>query len=237
MGFRGFRTVRQPSAKRSSSGLLRQRGTQWEPRPPGTAQCFRRLRHEVAAVSGSEIGCNSLARSANETNSTCLGTSSACAPSGQLSGSPMTRPSLVNDRLSGTKAAALECGQPGARSSSSAILRLGDGRFGPGKAGQQGHILLRVLSCPFSGEDFHGGRGLLRSPPPGRVHCGGPPRYLASNSTRKHERSDPDRPADGITASVEYRAEHAPALARAILEAVGLDPRTVFLGELPDLKS
>lgn len=41
--------------------------------------------------------------------------------------------------------------------------------------------------------------------------------------------------ADGVTASVSYRAEHAPALARAILEAVGLDPRTVFLGDLPDL--
>ncbi|MEW1950799.1 hypothetical protein AB0280_16285 [Pseudarthrobacter sp902506025] len=41
--------------------------------------------------------------------------------------------------------------------------------------------------------------------------------------------------ADGITASVSYQTEHAPALARAILEAVGLDPRTVFLGDLPDL--
>lgn len=43
--------------------------------------------------------------------------------------------------------------------------------------------------------------------------------------------------ADGITAAVEYWAEHAPALACAILEAVGLDPRTVFLGELPDLEA
>lgn len=41
--------------------------------------------------------------------------------------------------------------------------------------------------------------------------------------------------ADGVTAAVSYRAEHAPALARAILEAVGLDPRTVFAGELPEL--
>lgn len=41
--------------------------------------------------------------------------------------------------------------------------------------------------------------------------------------------------ADGVTAAVQYRAKHAPALARAILEAVGLDPRTVFLGDLPDL--
>ena len=41
--------------------------------------------------------------------------------------------------------------------------------------------------------------------------------------------------ADGVTAAVSYRAEHAPALARAILEAVGLDPRTVFTGELPEL--
>ena len=41
--------------------------------------------------------------------------------------------------------------------------------------------------------------------------------------------------ANGVSASVEYRAEHAPALARAILEAVGLDPRTVFAGDLPEL--
>lgn len=39
--------------------------------------------------------------------------------------------------------------------------------------------------------------------------------------------------ADGVSASVEYRAEHAPALARAILEAVGLNPGPVFLRELP----
>ncbi|MEV7132126.1 hypothetical protein AB0N24_04475 [Arthrobacter sp. NPDC093128] len=43
--------------------------------------------------------------------------------------------------------------------------------------------------------------------------------------------------ADGVSAAVGYRAEHAPALARAILEAVGLDPRTVFLGSLPELKA
>jgi hypothetical protein len=42
---------------------------------------------------------------------------------------------------------------------------------------------------------------------------------------------------NGVSASVEYRAEHAPALARAILEAVGLDPRTVFLGVLPKLST
>lgn len=41
--------------------------------------------------------------------------------------------------------------------------------------------------------------------------------------------------SDGVTASVGYRAEHAPALALAILEAVGIDPRTVFRGELPEL--
>jgi hypothetical protein len=41
--------------------------------------------------------------------------------------------------------------------------------------------------------------------------------------------------ADGVTAAVAYRAEHAPALARAILEAVGLDPSTVFAGELPEM--
>lgn len=41
--------------------------------------------------------------------------------------------------------------------------------------------------------------------------------------------------ADGFTARVEYRAEHAPALARAILEAVGLDPRTVFRGEFREM--
>ncbi|MFC4394681.1 hypothetical protein [Arthrobacter sedimenti] len=41
--------------------------------------------------------------------------------------------------------------------------------------------------------------------------------------------------ADGVTARVEYRAEHAPAIARAILEAVGLDPRTIFAGDLPEL--
>lgn len=41
--------------------------------------------------------------------------------------------------------------------------------------------------------------------------------------------------ANGVSASVEYRAEHAPALARAILEAVGLDPRTAFAGDLPEL--
>ena len=41
--------------------------------------------------------------------------------------------------------------------------------------------------------------------------------------------------ADGVSASVEYRADHAPALARAILEAVSLDPRTVFAGDLPQL--
>lgn len=41
--------------------------------------------------------------------------------------------------------------------------------------------------------------------------------------------------ADGVTASVSYRAEHAPALARAILEAVGLNPLTVFVGALPEL--
>ncbi|MDP9983097.1 hypothetical protein J2W14_002499 [Pseudarthrobacter oxydans] len=34
------------------------------------------------------------------------------------------------------------------------------------------------------------------------------------------------------SAAGEYRAEHSPALARAILEAVGLDARAVFLGEL-----
>lgn len=43
--------------------------------------------------------------------------------------------------------------------------------------------------------------------------------------------------ADAKTATADYRAEHAPALTRAILEAVGLDPRTVFLAELPDLKA
>ncbi|XAS65546.1 hypothetical protein VUN84_07900 [Micrococcaceae bacterium Sec5.8] len=43
--------------------------------------------------------------------------------------------------------------------------------------------------------------------------------------------------ADGVTAAVDYRAEDAPALARAILEAVGLDSRTEFLGELPDLNA
>lgn len=41
--------------------------------------------------------------------------------------------------------------------------------------------------------------------------------------------------ADRVTAALSYRAEHAPALARAILEAVGLDPRTVFAGGPPDL--
>ena len=43
--------------------------------------------------------------------------------------------------------------------------------------------------------------------------------------------------ANGVSAAVGYRAEHAPALARAILEAVGLDPRTVFLGDLPGLST
>lgn len=38
--------------------------------------------------------------------------------------------------------------------------------------------------------------------------------------------------ANGVSASVEYRAEHAPALAWAILEAVDLDPRTAFQGDL-----
>ena len=41
--------------------------------------------------------------------------------------------------------------------------------------------------------------------------------------------------ADGVSASVGYRAEHAPALARAILEAVSLDPRMVFFTGYPDL--
>lgn len=36
--------------------------------------------------------------------------------------------------------------------------------------------------------------------------------------------------ADVVTAAVACWAEHAPGLARVILEAVGLDPRTVFAG-------
>lgn len=42
--------------------------------------------------------------------------------------------------------------------------------------------------------------------------------------------------ADGVTAALSYRAEHAPTLAGAIVAAVGLDPRKVFAGELPDLE-
>jgi hypothetical protein len=34
--------------------------------------------------------------------------------------------------------------------------------------------------------------------------------------------------SDGVTASITYRAEDAVALARAILEAAGMDPLTAF---------
>jgi hypothetical protein len=43
--------------------------------------------------------------------------------------------------------------------------------------------------------------------------------------------------ADGDTAGVDYRAEDAPPLARAILEAVGSVPPTEFLGEPPELNA
>ena len=41
--------------------------------------------------------------------------------------------------------------------------------------------------------------------------------------------------ADGVTASVSYRTDDAAAIARAILEAAGVDPREVFTGDLPEL--
>jgi hypothetical protein len=41
--------------------------------------------------------------------------------------------------------------------------------------------------------------------------------------------------AEGVRSSVSLRALLDPSLARAILEAVGLDPRMVFAGDLPEL--
>jgi hypothetical protein len=41
--------------------------------------------------------------------------------------------------------------------------------------------------------------------------------------------------ADGVTASVGYRTDDAAAIARAILEAAGVDPREVFTLDLPAL--
>lgn len=42
--------------------------------------------------------------------------------------------------------------------------------------------------------------------------------------------------ANGVTAAVHYRKDDADAIARAILEAVGIDPRQAFTGDLPELQ-
>ncbi|GGH91641.1 hypothetical protein ACFFGR_05465 [Arthrobacter liuii] len=56
-----------------------------------------------------------------------------------------------------------------------------------------------------------------------------------TDSARRAGRFHSDRPGRRVTASAYYRAEHAPALATAILAAMNLDPRRVFAGEPPEL--
>lgn len=89
--------------------------------------------------------------------------------------------------------------------------------------------MLIVLSCPISGEDFFVHRHQDTIIEEDHLDVWKPIPRPEKDATIQIDQ------ADGVTAALSYRAEHAPALARAILEAVGLDPRMVFAGDLAEL--